>query len=259
MKKRSFIGLILQVLVVVVFIMCLYLFTHDNQVKQVSQSFTSSTSSTSSVVASSKSSSQSSQNQKIDLPDVSSSDWELVLVNRNNIKEEMNPELAEVEGVQVDARIAENVTNFLAAARAIEPNEKLISGYRSVAYQQELYNSYVQQEIANDPSLIQEAAEEKVQTYSQPPGASEHQTGLAIDMSNVNSLNESNAEIVSQIKVIAPEYGFVLRFESDKQDSTGIGYEDWHYRYVGVESAKYMTEHNLSLEEYLNVLKENGK
>ena len=94
---------------------------------------------------------------------------------------------------------------------------------------------------------------------SQPPGASEHQTGLAIDMSNVNSLNESNAEIVSQIKAIAPGYGFVLRFESDKQDSTGIGYEDWHYRYVGVESAKYMTEHNLSLEEYLNVLKENGK
>ncbi len=50
------------------------------------------------------------------------------------------------------------------------------------------------------------------------------------------------------------EYGFILRFAKDKQEITGITYEPWHYRYVGVEHARYMTEHNLCLEEYLELL-----
>ena len=58
---------------------------------------------------------------------------------------------------------------------------------------------------------------------------------------------------------IAPEYGFVLRFPKGKMESTGVDYEDWHFRYVGKESAKYMTENNLSLEEYIALLKENKR
>ena len=253
MKKNSFLGIVLQILVVLVFLMCLYLFIQDKEVQVENQS-----SNEISVQSTETSSSQVSESEN-GLPSVLSSDWELVLVNRDNITEELNPEVTEIEGIPVDSRIAENVLNFLAAARTIDANEYLISGYRSVAYQEELYDYYVQQEIANDPSLTQEGAEEVVQTYSQPAGASEHQTGLAIDMSNVVSLNESDPDVVQQIKELAPNYGFVLRFADDKQESTGIGYEDWHYRYVGVESAKYMTEHNLSLEEYIAVLKESGK
>lgn len=253
MKKNSFLGIVLQILVVLVFLMCLYLFIQDKEVQVENQS-----SNEISVQSTEISSSQVSESEN-GLPSVLSSDWELVLVNRDNITEELNPEVTEIEGIPVDSRIAENVLNFLAAARTIDANEYLISGYRSVTYQEELYDYYVQQEIANDPSLTQEGAEEVVQTYSQPAGASEHQTGLAIDMSNVVSLNESDPDVVQQIKELAPNYGFVLRFADDKQESTGIGYEDWHYRYVGVESAKYMTEHNLSLEEYIAVLKESGK
>ena len=52
---------------------------------------------------------------------------------------------------------------------------------------------------------------------------------------------------------------FVLRFPEGKSDSTGVDYEDWHFRYVGVESAKYMTENNLTLEEYVSLLKENNR
>ncbi|MBM7643273.1 M15 family metallopeptidase [Streptococcus loxodontisalivarius] len=204
-------------------------------------------------------SSTSSSTSAADLPKVSSSDWDLVLVNRDHITAEMNPEVTEVSGIYVDSRIASNVEEFLAAAQAIDSSEHLISGYRSVAYQAELFQSYVDQEMAADPSLTTEEAETKVKTYSQPAGASEHQTGLAIDMSTVDSLNESDPSIVAQLKEIAPQYGFVLRFPEGKTDSTGVGYEDWHFRYVGKESAEYMTKHNLTLEEYIAELKENGQ
>ncbi|EHJ53029.1 M15 family metallopeptidase [Streptococcus macacae] len=187
---------------------------------------------------------------------ISSKDWELVLVNRDNRKSEMNPELTDINGIKVDSRIAENTKKFLAAAQQIDASEHLISGYRSVNYQQELFNNYVEQEKAADPSLSQEDAEKKVQTYSQPAGASEHQTGLAIDMSTVDSLNESDPSVVAKVASIAPKYGFVLRFPKDKKSSTGIDYEDWHYRYVGVKSAEYMTKHHLTLEDYLRELKE---
>ena len=182
------------------------------------------------------------------LPDVSPKDWQLLLVNRDNKSKELNPEIADVDGVSVDARIAKNVKEFLAAAQEIDPSYHLISGYRSVAYQTELYNSYVQQEMAADPSLTESQAEKKVQTYSQPPGASEHQTGL-----------EADPDTVAKVKKLAPKYGFVLRFPDGKTSSTGVGYEDWHFRYVGKESAEYMTEHNLTLEEYLALLKEKAK
>ncbi|MFC3932092.1 M15 family metallopeptidase [Streptococcus dentapri] len=206
-----------------------------------------------------KSSSQSKSSEISDLPNVSSDDWNLILVNRDNITKELNPDLAYVDGKPVDARIEEDVKDFLAAAQEIDSREHLISGYRTVEYQKELFDNYVQQEMGQDSSLSEEEAEEKVKTYSQPAGASEHQTGLAIDMSTVDSLNESDASVVEQLKEIAPKYGFVLRFQEDKSDYTGVGYEDWHFRYVGKASARYMTEHNLSLEEYVVLLKENNQ
>ena len=64
---------------------------------------------------------------------------------------------------------------------------------------------------------------------------------------------------MEKVKAIAPEYGFVLRFPKGKSESTGVDYEDWHFRYVGKESAKYMTDNNLSLEEYIALLKENKR
>ncbi|WP_288623848.1 M15 family metallopeptidase [uncultured Streptococcus sp.] len=254
-KKRSLPILILGLLVIVIFIVGIFVFVQGDKLSLTGNAQKSSTDSSSLVSSESSTSSTTSAT----VPDVSSSDWELVLVNRDNITAEMNPDLTQIDNIYVDSRIADNVRNFLAAAQAIDSSEHLISGYRSVAYQEELFNSYVSQEKAADPSLTQEAAEDLVKTYSQPVGASEHQTGLAIDMSTVNSLNESDAEVVAQVAAIAPEYGFVLRFPEGKSNSMGVDYEDWHFRYVGVESAKYMTENNLILEEYVALLKENNR
>ena len=254
-KKRSLPILILGLLVIVIFIVGIFVFVQGDKLSLTGNAQKSSTDSSSLVSSESSTSSTASAT----VPDVSSSDWELVLVNRDNITAEMNPDLTQIDNIYVDSRIADNVRNFLAAAQAIDSSEHLISGYRSVAYQEELFNSYVSQEMATNPSLTQEAAKDLVKTYSQPAGASEHQTGLAIDMSTVNSLNESDADVVAQVVAIAPEYGFVLRFPEGKSDSTGVDYEDWHFRYVGVESAKYMTENNLTLEEYVILLKENNR
>ena len=196
---------------------------------------------------------KSSDKKDASLPNSKTTDWDMVLVNREHPKDEMNPELTQIGNIQVDSRIAKSAEAFLAAAQAINPAEHFISGYRSVAYQTSLYNQYVEQEMAADPSLDRSAAEAKVQTYSQPAGMSEHQTGLAIDLSDVDSLNESTT--AKQVAEIAPNYGFVLRFTADGTPSTGVGYEDWHFRYVGVENAKYMTAHHLTLEQYLKLLK----
>ena len=255
-KKRSLPTLCLGLLVIIIFIVSIFVFVQGDKLSLSGNAQKSSTDSSRLV---SSESSTSSTASATDLPDVSSSDWELVLVNRDNITAEMNPDLTQIDNIYVDSRIADNVRNFLTAAQTIDGNEHLISGYRSVAYQEELFNYYVTQEMAANPNLTQEAAEDLVKTYSQPAGASEHQTGLTIDMSTVNSLNESDAEVVARVTAIAPEYGFILRFPKGKSESTGVDYEDWHFRYVGIESAKYMTKNNLTLEEYVTLLKGNNQ
>lgn len=190
---------------------------------------------------------------KTDLPQVSTKDWNLVLINRDNKLAELNPQLVDVEEIKVDSRIAEQTKQFLAAARAIAPEESLISGYRSVEEQTEIYNERVAHLEAT--GLPHEEAERQAQTQVQVPGASEHQTGLAIDMSAPNGQSE---EVAQQIIALAPQYGFVLRYPEGKNAITGVDYENWHFRYVGIENAQYMAKHQLVLEEYIQKLKEAG-
>ncbi|MGT2907797.1 M15 family metallopeptidase [Streptococcus dentiloxodontae] len=250
---RKFVTGFLFIIALAALFVGVFVYLNGRSSKSTIHSKTSATKTTSN-----SSSTKTASDKDSSLPNVSTDDWELLLVNRDHVTEELNPTVTDIGGVQVDERIAEAVQEFLTAAQAIDSNFHLISGYRSVAYQEELYNSYVQQEMANQ-SIDQEAAEEIVQTYSQPPGASEHQTGLAIDMSTVDSLNEADADTMEQVQSIAADYGFILRFPEGKSSSTGVDYEDWHFRYVGADSAKYISEHNLTLEEYIALLKENGK
>ena len=92
----------------------------------------------------------------------------MVLVNRDNKLAELNPQLVDVEEIKVDSRIAEQTKQFLAAARAIAPEESLISGYRSVEEQTEIYNERVAQLEAT--GLPHEEAERQAQTQVQVPG-----------------------------------------------------------------------------------------
>ncbi len=189
-----------------------------------------------------------------DLPKVSVDDWELTLINRSHLQEESHPKLTQIDDIQVDSRIAENTRQFLDAARAIAPGETLISGYRSRAEQTDLYEEALA--LAEEEGLSRQEAEQEVQKQIQLPGASEHQTGLAIDMSEPEGQND---EVAHKIAEIAPKYGFILRYPEGKSDITGVNFENWHYRYVGVESAQYMQKHHLVLEEYLALLKESAR
>jgi D-alanyl-D-alanine carboxypeptidase len=77
------------------------------------------------------------------------------------------------------------------------------------------------------------------------PGTSEHQTGLGVDIIG-------SRKMYDWLEENSWKYGFILRYPDDKIDITGIIYEPWHFRYVGVEAATYIMENNLTLEEYLS-------
>ena len=116
-----------------------------------------------------------------------------------------------------------------------------VSTYRSYDYQKNLYSNYVK-----------EKGEEYANMASAKAGHSEHQTGLAVDISD-KSLDYDNFENTKEFKWVsknAHKYGFILRYPKAKFHTTGFKYEPWHYRYVGINVATYIYENNITLEEY---------
>ena len=116
------------------------------------------------------------------------------------------------------------------------------SSYRTYQDQESVYNNY---------------RNTSGQTYADSiaarPGYSEHQTGLAIDIfsrTNTSSATFASSEEASWLKENAYKYGFILRYPEGKEDITGTTYEAWHYRYVGVDIATYIYEHNITFDEY---------
>lgn len=132
------------------------------------------------------------------------------------------------------------------------------SAYRSYAYQEMLFDMYVEQEMQG--GLSYEEAREIVLTYSSEPGKSEHQTGLCVDFTTksiggvVDDLFEGTAAFDWLVEN-SWKYGFVLRYPADKVDITGYSYESWHYRFVGLEVASIMHQTGLCYEEYLEKFK----
>ena len=98
-------------------------------------------------------------------------------------------------------------------------------------------------------------AEEAAAFWVAPPGASEHQTGLAVDIvdADYQELDEGQEATATQQWLMAhcAEYGFILRYPTNKSATTGIGYEPWHYRYLGREVAPAVAQSGLCLEEWL--------
>ena len=88
------------------------------------------------------------------------------------------------------------------------------------------------------------------------PGTSEHQTGLAFDIVDIDyqmlDLQQEKTAVQQWLLKNSWKYGFILRYPADKSDITKTDYEPWHYRYVGKENAKFIYDHNLCLEEYLH-------
>ena len=134
-------------------------------------------------------------------------------------------------------------------------NVFVTSAYRSYAYQTSLFNTYINEEMAKDPSIGYAEAKERVLRYSAYPGTSEHQTGLCVDLmsDSMRELDESFADepVYEWLLENAWKFGFVLRFPADKVDLTLYDFEPWHYRFVGRYHAYMIWRDGLCLEEYV--------
>ena len=182
--------------------------------------------------------------------------WYLMLVNQSHPMEDgYVPELANIDDShQVDARVLEPLQNMLKAASDEGYSLYVCSAYRSVDRQKELFNESMI-DYVNQGMTYYEAAIETAKSIAWP-GESEHATGLAMDIvsSDYAGLDEKQGETDDQKWLMEHcyEYGFILRYPKDKSEDTGIIYEPWHYRYVGVEAALAIRDQGVTLEEYLN-------
>lgn len=115
------------------------------------------------------------------------------------------------------------------------------SGYRSYETQEWWYNYYCERDGV-----------EAANTYSAVPGHSEHQAGLAADITSTE-LSYANTAEGKWLAANCYKYGLIIRYPEDKVDITGYIYEPWHVRYLGKSTAKLVHDSGLCLEEFLEV------
>ena len=195
-------------------------------------------------------------------PDASPGDWNLRLVNNDYILPAVfAPELTEIRtGEFFDSRAADALEELLSAAAEEGFTTASISirmAYRS--YQTQAYLFYSQVSLlAESQEIDYVEAEELARAAVAYPGASEHQTGLCIDLldAGITSVTEEEAEelpLLLWLREHCAEYGFIYRYPKEKQEITGW-YEPWHFRYVGRPAAEYIMENGLCLEEFIELL-----
>lgn len=178
--------------------------------------------------------------------------WNLVS-DKHTISLDYVPELTSAavshapDAEQVSAVTEKPLESLVTAAQSDGISLTLSSAYRSAKDQQDTYNS-----------LLALHGTDYVHEYVAVPGASEHQTGLAVDIAtathgcaiDANSCS-LDAGAITWLRKHAASYGFIERYPSGKQSITGVAGEHWHYRYVGVPLAKALTGANLTLDEFV--------
>lgn len=167
-------------------------------------------------------------------------DWKVDLVQLNN-------------GQSVDRRIYDDLIAMLQSAKSEGLNPLICSSYRTNEKQEQLYQNKVSEYLSQGYSKVE--ASDKAAFWVARPGTSEHQLGLAVDIVSTKNqrLDRSQENTVEQQWLIQNswKYGFVLRYPTNKNSITGVGYGPWHYRYVGKEHAKKINELGVCLEEYV--------
>lgn len=161
---------------------------------------------------------------------------------------------------QIDKNVWPYMQAMIDAQRETETDSKnwlyVRSPYRSYATQKMLFTQETNKWLKT--GLSSEEAETKAATVVTRPGTSEHNTGFSADFNIAEDSFESTA-MFTWMQEHAADYGFVLRFPKDKQEITGITYESWHYRFVGINNAKEMNRLNMCLEEYVEYMKNKKK
>lgn len=186
----------------------------------------------------------------------------LVLVNWENpvtsvptdlvpVSDVMNNDIVIADNGHMIDRIAGTAAGKMFEAASQDGIGKFIinNAYRSVETQAVIWQNRIDQ----DPAYGRDPYNNPVKAM--PGDKSEHSTGLAIDIlcENYNSADEAFGETAEGkwLAENAHNFGFILRYPKDKQSVTGVIYEPWHFRYVGINAATEIYEQGLCLEEYL--------
>ena len=186
------------------------------------------------------------------------SDWKLLLVNKQHtIPEDYEFTLGTIKGsMRCDERIIEPLTQMFAAAKEDGVNLIVCSPYRDMARQEYLFDRKMKSFIRSGMSYMD--AYKTASITVTVPGASEHQIGLAVDIisDTYSALDIGFADTPAGqwLAEHSCEYGFILRYPLGKEEITGIQYEPWHFRYVGVDAARIITEDGITLEEFVENL-----
>ena len=185
--------------------------------------------------------------------------WQLILVNEEHpLDPAYTPEkLTEITpGYPVDERILPDLKQMMDDGAAQGLSMYVTSAYRSYDQQIETFNASMQNRLNQKMTPLQ--AYQETSRSVALPGTSEHATGLAVDIISTayEALDDRQGDTAEQKWLMEHcwEYGFILRYPAEKSDITGIIYEPWHYRYVGKDAAKEITEQGITLEEYLGAV-----
>lgn len=167
----------------------------------------------------------------------------VVLVNGwNPVPEDYTTNLVSFGDWQVDASCYEALVEML---EDCPYSYTITSAYRSKERQQSIWTTRLYNYL--NAGYSDASALAMVQAYVAKPGYSEHQLGLAIDISGSD-------EVCAWLANHCWEYGFLLRYPEGKSDITGIAYERWHFRYLGTELAREISQMDVTLEEYMDLL-----
>lgn len=180
--------------------------------------------------------------------DTNLDDGILMLVNKyNHLNSDYSPEVIDVPSTYAYAEnkttkeVLDAFKKMWAAAKSEGLSLIITSSYRTYQTQESLWNRYA---LAHD--------EQWADDYAARAGYSEHQTGLALDIVTYNSTmdNFEESEECKWLEANAYKYGFILRYPKGQEDLTGYAYEGWHYRYVGVDTAKKVHKEGITYDEY---------
>ena len=177
----------------------------------------------------------------------------IVLANRDSLLEEdyipsdlVKLKCRKISSTPIEMReaAAEALSELFDAAKEDKITLYAHSGYRSYRTQKTMYYNRLKSNGGKDDGVV---------AY---PGSSDHQTGLGIDVINKAGIGKRFTPAFAKTKEgqwLAEhcwDFGFIIRYQKEKEELTGIIYEPWHLRYVGVQVAQYMRDSFLCLEEF---------
>ena len=152
-----------------------------------------------------------------------------------------------------EAEAAMQYRSMAAAAQADGVSLTLVAGYQDADTRQAAYEARVQ--TYRDKRKSEEEAARLAATIQPAANANEHGTGYAADILSADNPQQdtgfAETRAYEWLTAYAAEYGFILRYPQDRQAATGIVFEPWHWRYVGVENALAIRASGLSLEEFI--------